>query len=51
MFGVSCVYEVFDSGNAFELKVKDEEPDYFNEDDGEKDGRSDDKGVDKSRIG
>ncbi len=41
---------VFDSGNAFELKVQEEEPDYFNEDDGEKDGRSDDKGVEPEAV-
>ncbi|MCB0669939.1 MAG: esterase-like activity of phytase family protein [Saprospiraceae bacterium] len=41
---------VFDSGNEFALTVQTEEEALFNEDEGEKDGRSDDKGVEPEAI-
>lgn len=41
---------VFDSGNDFAQKTFAYEPNLFNEDDGEKDGRSDDKGVEPEAI-
>lgn len=42
---------VFDSGDLFGTIVQDKEPELFNEDDGELDGRSDDKGVEPEAIG
>lgn len=41
---------VFDSGNQFGNKVNAEEPDFFNEDEGKKEGRSDDKGCEPEAI-
>ena len=42
---------VYDSGDLFGTKTSEEEPALFNEDDGEFDGRSDDKGVEPEAIG
>lgn len=41
---------VFDSGDDFARVVQAEEEDLFNEDEGEKDGRSDDKGVEPEAL-
>lgn len=41
---------VYDSGNGLETKSSTTEPDFFNEDAGKKDGRSDDKGVEPEAI-
>lgn len=41
---------VFDSGNQFGQKVLSEESDLFNEDEGEEEGRSDDKGCEPEAI-
>lgn len=41
---------VFDSGDIFGQKTAELEPELFNEDDGEKDGRSDDKGVEPEAV-
>ncbi len=41
---------VYDSGNEFAKTVEAEEPELFNEDEGEIDGRSDDKGVEPEAI-
>jgi hypothetical protein len=41
---------VFDSGNQFETKASTEDTDLFNEDEGEKDGRSDDKGIEPEAV-
>lgn len=41
---------VFDSGNQFETKASTEDADLFNEDEGEKDGRSDDKGIEPEAV-
>ena len=41
---------VYDSGNEFGVKVSQEEPSLFNEDDGEFDGRSDDKGGEPEAV-
>lgn len=41
---------VFDSGNQFETTTLDEEPTLFNEDEGELEGRSDDKGVEPEAV-
>ncbi|AOW21831.1 hypothetical protein LPB138_14570 [Urechidicola croceus] len=41
---------VFDSGDEFEQTIAIEEPDLFNEDEGEFDNRSDDKGIEPEAI-
>src|SRR5690606_1576397 len=41
---------VFDSGNQFETITSTEEASLFNEDEGELDGRSDDKGVEPEAV-
>lgn len=41
---------VWDSGDAFEQTTATEEPALFNEDEGEMDGRSDDKGIEPEAI-
>lgn len=41
---------VFDSGNQFGTTTSTEEPDLFNEDEGEFDGRSDDKGIEPEAV-
>lgn len=41
---------VFDSGNQFATKTNTEEPTLFNEDEGEAEGRSDDKGVEPEAV-
>lgn len=41
---------VFDSGNQFATQTNTNQPTLFNEDDGELDGRSDDKGVEPEAI-
>ncbi|CAL2079217.1 choice-of-anchor I domain-containing protein [Tenacibaculum sp. 190524A02b] len=41
---------VYDSADLFGQKVKEEEPDLFNQDEGEKDNRSDDKGVEPEAV-
>lgn len=41
---------VFDSGDAFEKAVAENQPSLFNQDAGKKDGRSDDKGIEPEAI-
>ncbi|CAL2079065.1 conserved protein of unknown function precursor containing a type A C-terminal secretion signal [Tenacibaculum sp. 190524A02b] len=41
---------VYDSADLFGQTVKEEEPDLFNQDEGEKDNRSDDKGVEPEAV-
>ncbi|MCB0648724.1 MAG: esterase-like activity of phytase family protein [Saprospiraceae bacterium] len=41
---------VYDSGNDFAKRTLEIEPDLFNEDEGTKDGRSDDKGVEPEAV-
>lgn len=41
---------VYDSANEFGLSTAENEPDLFNEDEGEKDNRSDDKGVEPEAV-
>lgn len=41
---------VYDSANAFAMAVAENETDLFNEDEAEKDGRSDDKGVEPEAV-